>query len=154
MQKVKINAVFFLLILFFVSACDNRNVFFEYHSIPLEGWHKDSVYVFDIEIDNVELHYNVFINVRHAPNYPNQNLWLFISEIAPNGTLTKDTIEFFLADHRGRWLGSGIGAIKEMQVLIKQDFKFQETGIYRFEIMHGMRTDMLLGITEIGMQVN
>jgi gliding motility-associated lipoprotein GldH len=129
-------------------------MYFQYHSIPLEGWHKDSIYTFDIEVDNTELYFNIYINVRNTPNYPNQNLWLFISETTPSGTLTKDTIEFYLADHRGRWLGSGAGAIKEMQVLIRQDFRFSETGTYRFEITHGMRTDILQGITEIGMQVN
>ena len=151
---MKTNITFFLLILFFATACGHRNVFLQYHSIPSEGWHKDSIQTFDIEIDNADLFYNVYINVRHGPNYPFQNLWLFISETAPDGTFAKDTIELFLADHRGRWLGSGSGERREMPVRIKQDFKFPETGIFRFEIRHGMRTEILQGITEIGMQVN
>ena len=47
----------------------------------------------------------------------------------------------------------GVGAIKEMPVLYKQNFKFDTAGIYTFEIGHGMRTDELQGITEIGIRI-
>jgi len=154
MRKVKINTAFFLLILLFVTSCGNDNIYFKYHSVNPDGWYKDSVFVFNIDIENPYRYYDVYINVRHAPNFPNQNLWLFISEISPDGVLSKDTIEFFLADHRGRWLGSGAGSIKEMQVRYREDFKFPEAGTYTFKIQHGMRAEHLRGVTEIGMQVN
>ena len=154
MRKMKINAALFLLICFVLSACGNRNIFFEYQPIPPEGWCMYSVRSFDIDIKNIEKTYNVYINVRHRPNYPFQNLWLFITETAPNGIVSRDTIEIFLADHRGRWLGSGSGSVREMRVRIKQDFYFPEAGTYRFDIQQGMRSEVLQGITEIGMQVN
>jgi len=151
---MRTKVALFILLLLLATSCGSRNVFFEYQSIPSEGWHKYSVRSFNIDIKNHEKPYNVFINVRHGPNYPYQNLWLFVTQTAPNGVVSRDTIELFLADHRGRWLGSGSGAIREMQVLIKQDYKFPESGIFRFEIQQGMRTDVLQGITEIGMKVN
>lgn len=145
--------IFFLPILFLVVACGNDNVYFQYHAVDPDAWNKDSLLRFDVDIENAELNYNLYINVRNTPSYPKQNLWFFISELTPDGILTKDTIEFYLADHRGKWLGAGAGAIKEMPVLYKQNFKFPEAGIYSFEIGHGMRTDDLEGITEVGLRV-
>ena len=64
-----------------------------------------------------------------------------------------DTIEFYLADHRGQWLGTGMGAWKEMPVLYRQALRFPRSGTYTYTIRHGMRTDPLRGIHDIGMRV-
>ena len=153
MRKVKIKSTFFLLILFIVAACSNNNVYFQYHTVNPEAWHKDSLFRFDVDIENIQPTYDVYINVRNTPDYPNQNLWLFVSELTPDSLVARDTIEFYLANHKGEWLGTGVGAIKEMPVLYKQNFKFDTAGIYTFEITHGMRIDELQGITEIGIRV-
>jgi len=153
MLKMKIKIAGFLLMLFFFTACDNNTVYFQYHSINPALWNKDSLYTFDVDIENSQSAYSIYINVCNAPDYPNQNLWLFISEITPDGVVVKDTIEFYLADHRGKWLGSGAGSMKEMPVLYKQDFKFENSGTHTFKIGHGMRADELKGITKIGMRV-
>ena len=142
-----------MLILFIVAACSNNNVYFQYHTVNPDAWNKDSLYRFDVNIENPWSTYDIYINVRNTPDYPNQNLWLFISELTPDSVLTKDTINFYLANHQGKWLGTGVGATKEMPVLYKQNFKFDKAGIYTFEIGHGMRTDDLQGITEIGIRV-
>jgi gliding motility-associated lipoprotein GldH len=65
----------------------------------------------------------------------------------------RDSIEFYLADQRGKWLGSGVGAIVEMPVLYKQNVRFEQKGTYRYEIGHGMREDVLIGINDIGIRI-
>lgn len=153
LQKIKDKSLFVLLLMFLATACSNNNVYFQYHSVNAEAWDKDSLYVFDVRIEDTQPIYNVYINVRNTPDYPNQNLWLFISETTPDNVTVRDTIEFYLADHRGKWLGTGAGGIKEMPVLYKKNYHFDQIGTYVFEIGHGMRAEDLKGITEIGVRV-
>ncbi len=63
-----------------------------------------------------------------------------------------DTLNFRLADDRGRWLGRGIGDLYFIRLPYKQDILFPYKGIYRFEIVQGMRTD-LEGIRDVGLRV-
>ena len=95
----------------------------------------------------------MYVNVRNRGGYPYQNLWLFLRKISPDKILTKDSIECYLADQRGKWLGSGIGSIMEMPVLYQQNVKFLKSGTYDYKIGHGMRDSILLGINDIGIRV-
>lgn len=142
-----------LLILLGTVACSRNNIYFEFQSVNPEAWSKDSLYTFRVEVQEAAVPYDIYIYTRNTPAYPNQNLWLFLTELTPDSTLTADTIEFYLADQRGRWLGTGMGALKEMPVLYRQEVYFDKPGTYVYTIGHGMRTDPLKGINDLGMRV-
>jgi len=145
------NGVILISLLFI--ACTTNDTFFQYKAIAPQGWNKDSLCVFDIPIADENLSYNVYVNVRNRGEYPYQNLWLFLQKMSPDSTIVKDSIELYLADQRGKWLGSGIGSVLEMPVLYLQNVKFPTKGTYHFKIGHGMRDTMLVGINDIGMRV-
>ncbi|HRR62823.1 MAG TPA: gliding motility lipoprotein GldH, partial [Paludibacteraceae bacterium] len=72
----------------------------------------------------------------------------------PHSTLPiKDTIECYLADIHGKWLGSGVGNVFEMPVLYKQNECFKQSGTYTFQIIQGMRNEVLPGISNVGLKV-
>ncbi|NDV45919.1 gliding motility lipoprotein GldH [Paludibacter sp. 221] len=142
-----------LLAVALFSSCKNNNVYLSYHAVNPNGWNKDSIYTFEFDIVDTIASYNIYINVRNTPDYPYQNLWLFLSETQPDDAMSNDTIEFYLADHRGKWLGTGAGSTKEMPVIYKESIYFQKSGKYTFDITHGMRTEDLKGITDIGIRV-
>jgi gliding motility-associated lipoprotein GldH len=95
----------------------------------------------------------LYVNIRNRGEYPYQNLWIFLTKMLPDSIESKDSIECYLADRRGKWLGSGIGSVLEMPVLYQQKIKFPKTGIYRYKIGHGMRDSVLIGINDVGMRV-
>lgn len=90
--------------------------------------------------------YNVIISVRHTQQYPYQNMWLFVERAGE-----MDTIEFYLADQRGRWLGNGFGNSREMPVLYQRAVVFPVRGEYTYRIWQGMREDDLRGVQDIGL---
>ncbi len=145
----------FSLILFslFVVSCQRNDVYFEYNAVRPEGWNKDSAFVYTVNITDTNAKYNVYINTRNRGEYPHQNLWLFISKWNQDSTLTKDTIDFYLADQRGKWLGSGVGQTFEMPVLYLENVSFQQPGNYIFSIKHGMRDSLLVGLNDVGLRV-
>ena len=146
-----------LLLAIFVSltfaACKNNDVFFQYKAVNAKGWNKDSLYTFDIQITDTISTYNVYVNVRNRGEYPYQNLWLFLNKTSPDKVEMKDSIECYLADQRGKWLGSGIGSVMEMPILYQENVRFNKSGMYRYKIVHGMRDTTLTGINDIGMRI-
>jgi gliding motility-associated lipoprotein GldH len=128
-------------------------VFFKYQSVNVAGWSKDSTYTFDVKIDDSNVNYNIYVNTRNRGEYPYQNLWLFMSEKSPDNKIIGDSINFYLADDFGRWLGSGAGPIYNMPVLYRQNFRYAKPGTYRYQIRHGMRDSMLMGINDVGIKI-
>lgn len=131
-----------------LTACRQDIVFSQFVSIPSGDWHVDSVAQFNYQIPDKKVGYQVLVYVRHTERYPYQNMWLFLD----NGT-QRDTIEFYLADDRGQWLGDKHHGFIEMPVLIEQNYHFPDTGRYYMAIQHGMRDSLLRGVTDIGVEI-
>lgn len=131
-----------------LTACRQDIVFSQFVSIPSGEWHVDSVAQFNYQISDKKVGYQVLVYVRHTERYPYQNMWLFLD----NGT-QRDTIEFYLADDRGQWLGDKHHGFIEMPVLIEQNYHFPDTGRYYMAIQHGMRDSLLRGVTDIGVEI-
>ena len=108
----------------------------------------DSVVRFDYTIEDAQAAYQMVIHVRHTERYPYQNMWLFV-----NDGHRADTIEFYLADDRGQWLGDKHHGFIEMPVLFEENYHFPDTGTYHLEIAHGMRDSLLRGVTDIGLEI-
>ena len=125
----------------------------QYLPVNVSGWSKDSLFVFDIPVKDSVATFNIYVNIRNRGEYPYQNLWLFLEKITPDSTISCDTIEFYLANNHGKWLGKGIGSTFEMPVFYQQNIKFQATGTYRYKISHGMRDSVLVGINDVGMRL-
>lgn len=153
MKQKKIYKAWLIVVAIFVSSCVSNDTYFQYQTVNPDGWSKDSLYTFDVPISDTVSLYNVYVNVRNRGEYPYQNLWLFMNKKSPDNIDVSDSIECYLADQRGKWLGTGLGAIKEMPILYKQNVKFDKKGIYRYSIVQGMREDVLIGINDIGIKV-
>lgn len=140
--------IFILGCLCFLTSCRNDIVYSQFSAIPSEKWAVDSVAHFDYVIADAEADYRILVYVRHTERYPYQNMWLFLD----NGT-RRDTIEFYLADDRGRWLGDRNHGFIEMPVLIEENYHYQDTGMYQMTISHGMRDSLLRGVKDIGLEI-
>ena len=130
--------------------CNSRTAFSEYRNVPLQGWDKDSVVCFDVNITDSMATYNVILSLRHTADYPYQNIWFFVQNETSG---QNDTLEYYLADQRGRWLGNGFGDRKEMPCLLYEHVRFPHGGIYRYAVRQGMRQEWLRGVTEVGLIV-
>ena len=142
-----------IAILLLVVGCTGRDVYFNYNPVSSNGWSKDTMYIFKVSITDTASAYNIYVNVRNRGEYPYQNLWLFMKRISPDTIQTKDSIECYLADQRGKWLGSGIGSVMEIPVLYQENVRFHKAGVYKYGIVQGMRDSLLMGISDIGMRV-
>jgi len=146
-----------ILVLFFVSilaiGCDQRRVYDSYHSPGKEGWPVDSLVVFSFGIQNSTRNHDIYLNVRNDKNYEYSNLWLFVRIIPPRGEVLTDTLQMVLADPSGRWLGKGFTGVFHSSIAYRTGVFFPVPGEYKVEIKHGMRPQVLKGLTHVGLRV-
>ena len=131
-----------------LTACQRDIVYSQLSPISSEKWHVDSVVQFDYRIADASANYRMLVYVRHTERYPYQNMWLFVDNCH-----RRDTLEFYLADDRGGWLGEKHHGFVEMPVLLEQNIHFADTGVYHIAIQHGMRDSLLRGVSDIGLEI-
>ncbi|MGY8988379.1 MAG: gliding motility lipoprotein GldH, partial [Flavobacteriales bacterium] len=69
----------------------------------------------------------------HTTDYEFQNLFLFIK------AEKTDTLELLLANKEGKWLGKGIGDVREVEAVYRKEKVFTKKGNFTFEIEQAMR---------------
>lgn len=136
-----------------LTSCDDKRIFEENTDIPDNNWNINNKIKFDVPIKDPSTPANFYVNVRNADGYPYSNIFLFIKTTFPNGKYATDTLECVLADEQGKWLGKGLGDIYDNQILFKRNVRFPLAGTYSFEIQHGMRSDNIPLIMDVGMRI-
>ena len=134
-------------------ACDNQRYFEENVVIKDNSWHFNDGKVFEVDINDSLKAHNFYINVRNTTDYEFANLYFFIRTEFPNGFVAQDTIECQLADYQGKWLGKGSGKLRYNSFILRKNIRFKQVGIYKFNLRHGMRSDTLKGIADIGIRI-
>jgi gliding motility-associated lipoprotein GldH len=149
---LKVSSLFGLLLM--LVACNNNRVYDAYMPIDSKGWHADSIASFELEVLDTSSRYAVYLNLRHNHEYPFRNIWFFRTISSKQGIEYTDTINYILADDMGKWLGSGIGETKNVIMPFKKEaLFFNKKGNHIFEVQHGMTDTVLMGISEVGLEV-
>ena len=146
---------FFLLLLVIVglAACDQNKIFESNVNIPADGWSRFEHARFEVEITDTISPCNIYINVRNNSRYRHMELWLFVDVHTPSGIVERDTMEILLADHRGKWLGNGLGDKFDTRMVFRRNIRFPESGNYVFEYEQANREEPLIGIEDIGLRI-
>ena len=120
-------------IVIFIS-CNNSIVFEKYITFENQEWNTDSLLSFDYTITDTISTYKLVLNVRHSVEYEYQNLFLFVKSDS-----STDTIELLLADKSGKWLGSGIGDIREVKSFLAVEKTYPKKENNTINIEQAMR---------------
>jgi len=136
--------------LIFLFSCTETTYYRENCEIDAGGWSKAKPAIFDVNIKKDQQIFNTYVVIRHNTLYKYNNLWLYIHISDPAGNKKTDTVECFLSDLRGKWLGSGLGDMKSLKLGYRQKITFPDTGIYVFSIEQAMREEPLENVTDVG----
>lgn len=153
MKKVFSKIIYKSLILLTVllSACAGDTVYNESQRVANPEWNKDSVPEFAVELPQGL--YRVDVMLRNTDEYRYQNLWLFLTSQTADSTIV-DTLQCFLADDYGRWVGMGLGSIYTNRFTWIDSVAVVDSLKVNYKIAHGMRHDELAGIKEVGIIVS
>jgi gliding motility-associated lipoprotein GldH len=149
----RFSSVFILIILLLLSSCNSNTVFTKYHTMAHETWNLMDIAIFEVPITDTLTSNNVNFTIRNGSSFPFRNIYLFVSTTSPDGKKITDTLQYNLADAKGKWYGRGFGDIHELNLPYKSNVFFPLKGTYEFKIQHGMRTENLKGVYDFGLRI-
>lgn len=142
-----------LFLCMLMTGCDSRSIYDKFKDTPEGIWDRTQLFKFDVEIEDTAAIYNVFINLRHTGDYKYSNVYMFLNTVFPDKKVSRDTVDCVLADDKGKWMGKGLGDIKDNQFLLKRNVRLRQKGIYTFEFEQAMRVEKLEGIKSVGIRI-
>ncbi len=158
---IKKNSIYFLvvLILSFIS-CNSNSVFEMYTSLPNNIWNQKEPIHFEFAVTDTISRNNLYINLRNNKEYAYNNLYIITQLNFPDGKIIVDTLQYEMADARGKFLGAGISEIKESKLFYKENVRFPVSGDFSVDISQAMRKngetsgiETLEGITDVGFSI-
>ena len=151
-----INRYSFVLILtslVLLSSCNSNVVFTDSLEMPGRTWKLLDIPAFKIPVTDTLNSNNVFFTIRTGSSYPFRNIYLFVTTTSPDKKSITDTLQYNLADEKGKWYGKGFGDIHELNLPYKTNVYFPLKGSYQFKIQHGMRVEDLKGVYDFGLRI-
>lgn len=135
------------------AGCTERAFYQRIDAVSNRTWDTGNRLVHEVIITDTVSSFDFYLNLRIGGDYPFSNMYLFVNTTFPNGKTARDTVECVLADPTGRWLGKGLGDIRDNQILFKPKVRFPHGGTYRFELEQGMRMTQLPEVFDVGMSI-
>jgi gliding motility-associated lipoprotein GldH len=151
--KIRYSFILILTSCFLTFSC-NSNVVFT-GSVPMPGnkWELMNIPSFSVPVNDTLNSNNVIFTIRTGSSYPYRNIYLFVSTTSPDGKSITDTLQYFLADEKGKWYGKGFGDIHALDLPYKSNVYFPVKGTYKFNIRHGMRIEELKDVYDFGLRI-
>ena len=141
------------LLLVMLQGCDKHVYFTDEHDVDETGWNMADAAVFDVDVDDTLQVFDFYIDVRNSVHFPKANVFFFINTTFPDGSVAYDTLECPLADVEGHWYGRRTGRYVDSRYVFRRHVIFPRTGLYRFEILHGMRDTNVVGLKSVGLRI-
>jgi gliding motility-associated lipoprotein GldH len=136
-----------------LSSCNTRSLYEETAAIDVHNWHMNDVKTFEVSFADSLQPLDFYVEVRNSTSYPNNKLFLFFNTTFPDGRSARDTLACVLASPDGRWLGSGLGSVKDNLFLIKRNVLLPRKGKYTFTLQQAMRDTIVRGIHDVGIKI-
>lgn len=141
------------MLIVLLGACTPRPLYEHMDTLKDHVWSSDEVFEHRVEVQDTLQSYDLYLNLRIGAGYEFSNMYLFIGTEFPDGRKVRDTVECILADRTGRWLGKGLGDIRDNRIMFKPRIRFPRQGTYAFRIEQGMRTEQLEQVYDVGISL-
>jgi gliding motility-associated lipoprotein GldH len=143
-----------LLFILTMAGCTDPNAVIDQNtSIINNNWAYVNKLRYTVKIDNADIPYNLYLNLRVTADYKYSNLFILLRQTNPDKKMAVLRYEFKLANAAGEWLGNGSGNIYSYQTPFHTHYKFPVKGIYYFEIEQNMRDNPLREVSDVGLRV-
>ncbi len=133
--------------------CKERPYYSNKILVDKRGWEYDNEISFSVDVKNINEMYDIFLNLGHIRDFDYQNLYLDISTTYPDVNKSKDRLSLQLMNKMGKWNGDCGGQICSSEFVLKENFKFKESGAYIIGFSQGSRTPILQGIQYLQLEM-
>lgn len=136
-------------------SCDPNRVYEDNANLHNGIWRADSAKFFHFRIDNPNLEYNIYFNVRNGIEFPHSNLYIkYILQDSIGHPLEEELKNVQLFQPKSGYpLGSGTGDLFEHQFNLLKNYHFSSAGKYYLGVEQFMRYDSLPEIYSVGIRI-
>ena len=150
MNKVLFGLLTSLLIL---SSCVGESVVFkEYVEMENMTWNRFNILEFEVPVKENDI-FDFKLFLRHHTDFPYGKLFVNITFYSPGGDMRSKDYDFDLKDYRGDWLANGMGELWDLEILIRKEMPFYESGTCKVRVENKYSKLDTPGIIEIGLIV-
>lgn len=142
-----------LIIIGLFASCQTKELYEQVTLYPDHKWPGQQVNEYQFSISDTNAAYKVYFVIRHHNSYHYKNIWIQLNTIAPNDSITKQSVNLNLADDEKGWLGTGMDDIYDQRIPMSADTLHFKKGLYKFKLQHTMREDPLDNILSTGIRV-
>lgn len=101
---------------------------------------------FEVGKEDMANAYDMMLILNHDKDYAFQNLYVKITTSFPDGREIKDVVSLDIGDDKGRFLGNCGGSTCDVEIFLKEHFKFEKEGKYQLSIEQNGRDEHLSGL--------
>ena len=143
------RSILICLILICIVSCESNPLYIKYNSLN-GGWLKDSVQHFSFPNGDKSMLTSSYLMLRVNQKYRYNNIFVIITVTNSNGIISRDTIEYKVADNFGKFIGSKRINIYELSLLHKKGIQLIPKENYFINVEHAMRnTDETVGVERL-----
>ena len=150
------NNIFFLLTgLILLVSCKVEELYFQYQNVEKGNWYRDSVLTFSLDTLNANQigEYNISLELTTSMLYPFSDIQLKIDHNLNDTIISSDTIRYRVTDEHGKWLGKGVGSLRQLSIPYKRNIWLDSTRSYELKVFHLLKADPLKGVEKVGVRV-
>jgi gliding motility-associated lipoprotein GldH len=145
-----------IVLMILVTGCEDNRIYEQYIDFEEGYWLVDNKPEFEFVIDDTNVRYTLYGNVRNAVSYPWSRLFMtYYLQDSIGNQIHKSLISDYLFESKsGEPLGtSGLGDIYDHRLMLLKDYQFKNAGKYKIKFEQFMRTDTLQGVLAVGLRI-
>lgn len=135
-----------------LSSCGPDFAYEQEYSIDNAAWSYADSLTFRFSVPDTSTIYNLYLDLEHSPDFPNENLYVRIHTQFPSGDRLTEEVSLEISEG-GRWQGDCSGKTCTVRIPIQTGAYFDQTGEHVFVIEQFMRRNPVEGIQSIALRI-
>lgn len=148
----KLSVFSLILLLFSFTACNKNRIFHEVKKFEDFKWSKSEKIYFEVSIEQTDIQYDLFLNLRYIEGFPYKYLHLDISITDPDGKTKTNELSIQIISDEKKYIGDGAGSYWDLDYHIPE-YPFNKKGKYNITVEHAMEENILNWTNEVGLSV-
>ena len=135
-----------------VTGCDSNTIFKEYNKFDDLSWNRLDILDFEFPVDKKQP-LDFYLAFRHHTDFPYSFIDVNITFFTPDGEMRSRDYHYRLKGTDFDWRGEGMGELWDIELPIRNDMVFNESGICKVRVENKMSKMEIPGIIEVGLIV-
>lgn len=153
MSRPLVPAVFLFLLSSSFWSCGPDYLFQKEVTLAGDQWSYVDTLNFDVEVQNIDRLYNIFLDVEHAVDFPRQNMYIKIHTGFPDGQRQSELVSLELANKAGVWYGRCGSDWCNLRIPLQMGAFFDQQGAYQLTLEQYTRLNPLPGVRTLALNI-